>query len=230
MLLIRNVRPMAGEPADILVEDGRISRIAAGIAADGVTVEDGGGRIAIPGLVEAHTHLDKSLLGHPWYRNEVGPTIEEMIDNERRLRVERGIDSHQQSARVARQMIAAGTTHVRTFVDIDTDIGLTGLEGVLRTRQDLANAISIQICAFPQSGMLIRPGTVELLEVHAGILALDVGGNVHHVPTGGAALAATDRDHAYACAGAEAVRWTMAVYEPQPRRAGMGSRERRTAE
>ncbi len=36
---------------------------------------DCGGRILIPGLVEAHTHLDKSLLGLPWYRNEVGPRL-----------------------------------------------------------------------------------------------------------------------------------------------------------
>ena len=68
-------------------------------------------------------------------------------------------------------------------------------------------------------------GTTELLEVQAGTLALDVGGEVHHVPAGGAALAATDRAHAYACAGREPVRWTMAVHEPQAAR-----RVRRTTE
>ena len=73
-------------------------------------------------------------------------------------------------------------------------------------------------------------GTTELLEVHAGILALDVGGKVQHVLAGGAALAATDRAHAYLCVGAEPVRWTMAVHEPQARRTGARRRERRTAE
>lgn len=63
-------------------------------------------------------------------------------------------------------------------------------------------------------------GTTELLEVHAGTLALDVGGEVHHVPAGGAALAATDRAHAYFCSGVETVRWTMAVHEPHRRRTG----------
>ena len=49
----------------------------------GVTVEDGRGEIAIPGLVEAHAHLDKSLLGMTWYVNEVGPKLLDKIDNER---------------------------------------------------------------------------------------------------------------------------------------------------
>jgi imidazolonepropionase-like amidohydrolase len=78
-LLIKNVRPMGAASADILIEHGRIARIAPGITADGVPVEEGGGRIAIPGLVEAHTHLDKSLLGMNWYRNEVGPKLLDKI-------------------------------------------------------------------------------------------------------------------------------------------------------
>ena len=63
-------------------------------------------------------------------------------------------------------------------------------------------------------------GTVELLAVHEGTLALDVAGRTHHVSAGGAALAATDRAHAYACAGEAPVRWTMAVHEPHRRRTG----------
>jgi cytosine deaminase len=66
--------------------------------------------------------------------------------------------------RHARAAIATGTTHIRTHVDIDTEIGLRGFDGVARTREELADALSIQIVAFPQSGMLVRPGTVELLD------------------------------------------------------------------
>jgi cytosine/adenosine deaminase-related metal-dependent hydrolase len=67
-LSVLNVRPLGVDLADILILAGRISRDAA--PAD-VPVLDGDGRIALPGLVEAHIHLDKSLLGHPWHRNEV---------------------------------------------------------------------------------------------------------------------------------------------------------------
>ncbi|MEZ4568929.1 MAG: hypothetical protein R2849_01070 [Thermomicrobiales bacterium] len=71
---------------------------------------DAGGLI-FPGFVDAHAHLDKSLLGLGWYRNEVGPGLRQ--DRQRRMRVERDIDFHQQSSRQARRSIAAGTTHIR---------------------------------------------------------------------------------------------------------------------
>jgi imidazolonepropionase-like amidohydrolase len=64
-LLVRDVRlfdPVAGavgEPVDLLVTDGRVTRVApAGTiapAAD-LRVVEAGGRIALPGLVDAHTH------------------------------------------------------------------------------------------------------------------------------------------------------------------------------
>ena len=72
-------------------------------------------------------------------------------------------------------------------------------------------------------------GTTELLEVHGGTLALDVDGHIHIVPAGSAALAATDRAHAYVCEGAETVRWTMAVHEPQAGRARVGCGKRGAA-
>ncbi len=82
-------------------------------------------------------------------------------------------------------MIATGTTQTRTFVDIDTDIGLAAFEGLQRTREDLAAGLSMQIVAFPQGGMLVRPGTVELLEE-----ALRQGAEV----IGGLDPSAIDRD------------------------------------
>ncbi len=83
-LLLTNVRPMAGPTADVLIERGRIAAVGPGLAAPpGATVEDGQGELLLPGLVEAHTHLDKSLIGLPWYRNEVGPRLLDKIDNER---------------------------------------------------------------------------------------------------------------------------------------------------
>lgn len=188
-LLITDVRPLGGETGDVLVRDGRIAALGSGLtpATPDATIIDGGGRLLFPGFVDAHTHMDKTLFGLGWYRNEVGPSLLDKIENERRLRRERGIDAHQQSTRHARLAIAAGTTHIRTFVDIDTEIGLRGLEGVLRTRDDFRDALTIQIVAFPQSGMLVRPGTVELLEE-----ALKNGADL----VGGLDPSAIDRDPA----------------------------------
>lgn len=187
-MLVRNVRPRNAEAIDILVQDGKVSQAGTGLAApDGVEAIDGGGRLLFPGLIDAHTHMDKTLLGLGWYRNEVGPTLMDKIENERALRRERGIDSHQQSSRHARRAIADGTTHIRTFVDIDTEINLKGFEGTMHMREDFKDALDVQIVAFPQSGMLVRPGTVELLEE-----ALRQGADV----IGGLDPSSVDRDPA----------------------------------
>jgi cytosine/creatinine deaminase len=164
-LLLRNVRPLNSEPLELLVESGRVSAIGQNLDPPGdVEVIDAGGRLLFPGFIDAHAHMDKSLLGLGWNRNEVGPDLQDKIDNERRMRVERNIDFHQQTTRVAHRYISYGTTHIRSFVDIDTDIGLSAFEGLIKTREDLTDQLTIQIVAFPQSGMLIRPGTVDLME------------------------------------------------------------------
>ena len=67
-LLIRNVRPAGGVATDVLVRDGRIAAIGAGATGADATF-DAGGRLMIPGLVEAHTHLDKSFWGMGWHRH-----------------------------------------------------------------------------------------------------------------------------------------------------------------
>jgi cytosine/adenosine deaminase-related metal-dependent hydrolase len=172
-LLVRNVRPLGGNPTDILILAGRIAH---GPAPAGVPVLDGGGRIALPGLVEAHTHLDKSLLGLPWYRNEVGPRLIDKIENERRVRKTLLIDPRRQSERQAYLSVTHGSTFIRSHVDVDTECGVAGIEGVMATREALASVVDIDLVAFPQSGLLVRPGTVELLERALRLGAQTVGG------------------------------------------------------
>lgn len=163
--LLTNVRPMGGESLDILTQGGKIIAIGEALdEPDDALVIDGNGRLLFPGLIDAHAHMDKTLLGLGWYRNEVGPRLIDKIENERAVRREKNLDSHIQSSRQARLAIAAGTTHIRTFVDIDTEVKLSGLDGVCKTREDFQEALDIQIVAFPQSGMLIRPGTLELMD------------------------------------------------------------------
>jgi len=58
--LIRGACPLGGEPADILVSGGRITETGTGAAeraGRGAQVLDAGGLIALPGLVDLHTHL-----------------------------------------------------------------------------------------------------------------------------------------------------------------------------
>jgi cytosine/adenosine deaminase-related metal-dependent hydrolase len=183
-LTIRNVRPMGGEATSVILRDGRIAAFGDEVR-EGEEILDGAGAILIPGLVEAHTHMDKTLLGMGWYRNEVGPRLIDKIDNERMQRRVLGIDPARQSARQAVLAASLGTTHIRTHVDVDTEVGVAGIEGVLETREHYRDMVDIELVAFPQSGMLIRPGTVELMEK-----ALQLGAQV----VGGLDPAGIDRD------------------------------------
>ncbi|MFM9981012.1 MAG: cytosine deaminase, partial [Burkholderiales bacterium] len=64
-LIIRNARlsdrPPSEPPVDIGIENGRIAAIGPNLAAEG-PVYDAGGRLACPGLVETHIHIDKSRI------------------------------------------------------------------------------------------------------------------------------------------------------------------------
>src|SRR5262249_7095376 len=119
---------------------------------------------------------DKNLLGMPWYRNEVGPRLIDRIENERAERRGLPIDPRRQSARQALQTVGFGATHIRSHVDIDTDCGVAGIEGVLATREALRDVVGIDLVAFPQSGLLVRPGTLALMEQALRMGAETVGG------------------------------------------------------
>ncbi|MGU3294497.1 dihydroorotase [Williamsia sp. M5A3_1d] len=57
-LLIADVRPYGeGDAVDVLVVDGVITEIGAGLSADGAELVDGRGGIVLPGFVDLHTHL-----------------------------------------------------------------------------------------------------------------------------------------------------------------------------
>ncbi len=176
-LLIRNVRPMGGAPTDVRVQDGRIAELGTALPAPGGTVvEDGQGALLLPGLVEGHTHLDKTMWGMDWYCNEVGSNLTDKIDNERAFRHASGHDAAAQSLVLAKAFLALGTTRLRTHVDVDTQAGLRHLEGTLRTREALREVQQIQIVAFPQSGLLGRAGTAELLDQSLAMGADVLGG------------------------------------------------------
>ena len=180
-LLLTNVRPLGEAARDILVQSGRITEVGAGLSLAGGhgEVVDGGGQLAIPGLVDVHAHLDKTLWGLPWRPHTAGPGLVGLIENEHRGRAElagRGISVAERAGNLLRAYVAAGTSHIRSHVDVDTVAGLTSLEGVMEAREAFADQITIELVAFPQSGLLVRLGTVELLEAAARAGAELVGG------------------------------------------------------
>ena len=57
MYLIKGASLLGERVADILIEDGKIARIGQGLEAADAQVVDASGQIALPGLVDIHTHL-----------------------------------------------------------------------------------------------------------------------------------------------------------------------------
>src|SRR5207248_10631857 len=120
------------------------------------------GWLLLPGLVDGHAHLDKTLWDTPWHSHRAGPTLVDRIENERRVLRELSLSPARQSARLVRHMVARGTTHVITHVDIGPDIGLAHLHGVMTMRESHRDWIDVRIVAFPQTGVMKQPGTLEL--------------------------------------------------------------------
>lgn len=176
-LILRGGRPGGGPVRDLLVRDGRIAAIGESLEAPAdAHVERLDGALVLPGLVDAHTHLDKTLWGMPWHENTAGPTLSDKIGYERRMRHEWEIDAARQSARQIELSLAQGTTQILSHVDIDTENGLAGLEGVLAAREAWQDLVDIQLAAFPQSGLVSRPGTVELMRTAMAMGCEWVGG------------------------------------------------------
>lgn len=173
--LLQNVRPWGGAPADIAIADGLITAIApAGPPVDGAV--DGGGLLALPGLINTHAHVDKSWWGLPWQSYGGAGGIQGRVDHERSRRRELGFPSVETTAAVLREFARHGTTAVRTHVDIDTDIGRAGIDAVREAAAAYDGAIDVQIVAFPQDGVLRRPGVLDMLADAARAGADHVGG------------------------------------------------------
>jgi dihydroorotase len=56
-ILVRGAQLLGGEPTDLLLRDGVIAEIGSGLSPSGGQVVDAAGLVALPGLVDLHTHL-----------------------------------------------------------------------------------------------------------------------------------------------------------------------------
>ena len=167
-----------GRRVDLALADGCIAAVApagslstpagASIACNGALVS--------PSFVDGHVHLDKTLLGLPLIPHRPGATVAERIRNEKDLRRTLPLSIEERGGRLIEQVVAFGTGALRTHVDIDTEVGLSGLEAVLRLKERYRSVIDIQVVAFPQSGILRDPGTADLLDAAMAAGAELVGG------------------------------------------------------
>ncbi len=163
-LILRNARIAGaddGPPVDIGIDKGRIVAIEPNLAADGEEI-DIEGRLAAPGFIETHIHLDKSCLLDRC-KSEEG-TLEEAIGEVAKAKKAfTPEDVRERAVRTLEKCILQGTTHMRTHLEVDPVVGLRSLEGILPLIDEYKWAIDLEICVFPQEGLLNNPGTDELM-------------------------------------------------------------------
>jgi cytosine deaminase len=162
-LIIRNARlsDRAGEPLDIGIGNGRIVAIEPRLAAD-APEHDAEGCLACPGLIETHIHLDKSRIIErcaPQPRATLSP-VKGVTPLKRDMTVE---DIYSRAAATVERCILHGATRMRTQVEVDPGIGMRGYDAISSLIAEYKWAIDIEICVFPQEGLISFPGTDALL-------------------------------------------------------------------
>ncbi|GAA3952845.1 amidohydrolase family protein [Allohahella marinimesophila] len=172
-LILRSVR-LPDSPqstTDLLIEDGYfVNHFEA--RAEPPLQRNMNGRLVLPGLIETHIHLDKACIMDRCTLHD-GTLAEAISQTSKAKAAFTEEDVYARGALVLDKAIIQGTTYMRTHVEIDPGIGLTGFHAIKRLQADYAWALGLEICAFPQEGLLNNPGTETLL-----CQALDQGAKV----------------------------------------------------
>lgn len=175
-LLIRNARVWDDKPLmDIGIEGGRIAAIEEGMDPAAARIIDAASRVALPGFIEPHLHLDKAFL-HRRMPARSG-TLEEAIRVTGILKSKQERqDVLERSRRVLDMAVRNGTTGIRAHPDVDPIQGLIGIETALELKQEYQDLLDLQIVAFPQEGILKTPGSLQLMQEAIRLGADVVGG------------------------------------------------------
>jgi cytosine/creatinine deaminase len=163
-LIIRNVRiDDQASTVDIAIKDQVIAAIGPGLRCNAVKDFDAGGAYAFGGFIETHIHLDKACILDRC--TLCAGTLTEAV--QQTAQAKSGFtesDVYSRAAKVVEKAIVAGTTHMRSFVEIDPRAGFRSFEALKRIKADYAFAIDIELCAFAQEGLTQEPETFAMLD------------------------------------------------------------------
>jgi cytosine deaminase len=125
---------------------------------------DAGGSLVLPGLVNPHQHLDKTLLSGalrplrwPGWRG----LREVNVAHRRTYTVD---DIVERATRVVELALSNGTTALRGFTDVEPVAGLTGVQALVALRDRYRHEVAIQVAAFPQDTIYGVDAGEQLLE------------------------------------------------------------------
>jgi cytosine deaminase len=175
-MIIRRTRISDEQPLmDIGIADGKITAIEQAIERTADQEIDAEGRVALPGFVEPHLHLEKAFL-HRRLPPRFG-TLDEAIRLTGILKSKQEKqDVLDRSRQVLDMAVKNGTVLVRAHPDVDPIQGLIGVETALLLKDEYRDLLDLQIVAFPQEGWLKTSGVQQLMEQALALGADVVGG------------------------------------------------------
>lgn len=145
--LLKNARLQDGL-FDISIRKGRLTAVepaSTGLhLTEAKNVRDLDGRVVLPGLVDAHTHLDKTF---STLENGSG-TLAEALEVWQRVGMTRTGDEIRSAATGAIKLaIANGVTAMRSHIDVGGVEALTAVEALLDLRDEMRDQIDLQFVA-----------------------------------------------------------------------------------
>ncbi len=166
------------EPADIFVREGMIAEVRPsdeGQPAEAENVVDAAGRIVLPGLIEAHIHLEKAYLLDKVRKD--AQTLSEAISLTAEAKQQfTPADMRDRALRVLRRAVRHGVTTLRCHVELDDTLSLTAMETMLELRHEVRDSITLQVAAFPQEGIFQQHHGPRLMQEAMSLGADVVGG------------------------------------------------------
>ena len=133
-LFIINARLQDGTQADIGVSDGLITGVfpaASAAIGKSSSILDASGALVLPSFFDGHNHTDKTFMGVPWVPHKAGPDRTDRIETEKNIERELNFSTEQRAGNLIKKCVEQGTTAMRCHINVDPDIRLKRLEGML---------------------------------------------------------------------------------------------------
>lgn len=148
----------------MVVENGKIAHIGTNLPKGDEEI-DLDGKLVLPPYVDPHLHLD-----YVYTLSELGQegagsgTLYEAIELWPKFKETFTVEGVKKLAmKGIRDEVSQGVQHIRTHIDV-TDPKFTALKAMLEMKEHLKDIVDIQIVSFPQQGMYMYKGGVELVE------------------------------------------------------------------
>lgn len=152
-LLIQSARLLDGRLVDVGIGAGVVQAIypadADAGAGDAATILPANGNVLMPGLVDAHVHLDKSYVAMTNYSGTLEEAVQVWFAGRPKLSK---ADAIARASRAIESAISHGTTAMRTHINVVEPQDLEMVEATLEVRERYKQVITLQTVALGLAG------------------------------------------------------------------------------